>query len=44
MKNIFTRTCIASLLAVVLVCSVVMSAFAGGDYTTSSFTDAPKSS
>ena len=44
MKNIFTRTCIASLLAVVLVCSVVMSAFASGDYTTSSFTDAPKSS
>ena len=44
MKSIFTRTCIAFLLAVVLVCSVVMSAFASGDYTTSSFTDAPKSS
>ena len=43
MKNILTRTRIAAMLAIVLVCSLVMSAFANGDYTTPSFTDVPKS-
>lgn len=43
MKNFFTRARIAAMLAIVLVCSLVMSAFANGDYTTPSFTDVPKS-
>ena len=44
MKSIFTRTrIVAALLAIVLVCSLVMSAFANGVYTTPSFTDVPKS-
>lgn len=43
MKQFFSRKIVPAVVALAMVCGVVMSAFAAGDYVDPTFTDVPKS-